>query len=169
MLLGIMSDSHDNLSNVEKALNTFHQHGIELLIHLGDVISPFSLRKIVQVSARVIVIRGNNDGDALQLREIANKAGALFKEPPYEITIDNKVFLLLHGSGSKSYTKKIAHSFAKSGNYDVVMYGHTHEVEVSRINNCLLINPGEVFGMLSGKSTIAILDTKTMDIKIIEL
>jgi len=51
----------------------------------------------------------------------------------------------------------------------VVIYGHTHQTDLSKIGKTLLINPGECGGWLTGKSTIALLDIKTWEAKIVEL
>jgi predicted phosphodiesterase len=58
--------------------------------------------------------------------------------------------------------------FMEANSADVIIYGHTHEVDI-RIGPPLVINPGEAGGWLKGKSTIAILDTKTMEVELIEL
>ena len=50
-------------------------------------------------------------------------------------------------------------SLAKSGDFDYILYGHTHEVDTRVLNNCQIVNPGELCGYLTGKSTFAILDT----------
>jgi predicted phosphodiesterase len=50
-----------------------------------------------------------------------------------------------------------------------VVHGHSH-VEVSRKNGeTLIVNPGEVCGYLSGKATIALLDTVKREATIVEL
>ncbi len=169
VLLGVMSDSHDNLQNLEKALKILRQRSVDMVIHLGDIVSPFTMRRLVQFPARVIVIRGNNDGDLLQLREIANKAGAVFRDSPHEVRIEDRSILLVHGYGSKEFTKRIVYSIAKSGAYDIILYGHTHEPDVTEINRCLVVNPGEVFGYLSGEASVAIVDTRTLRAEIVRL
>jgi putative phosphoesterase len=51
----------------------------------------------------------------------------------------------------------------------VVVHGHTHETRVCREGNTLVINPGEVCGYLSGRPTIALLDTDAMDVRVVSL
>ncbi|MEM3980825.1 MAG: YfcE family phosphodiesterase, partial [Ignisphaera sp.] len=68
MKLGIMSDSHDNLPAIDKALKVFRDQDVDLLIHLGDIISPFALSKVLEFPAKIIIVTGNNDGDLLQLK-----------------------------------------------------------------------------------------------------
>jgi len=59
---------------------------------------------------------------------------------------------------------------AESGKFDVVVYGHTHNADIRKASSgCLIINPGEVCGWLTGKPTVAILNTETMEVKLMEL
>ena len=53
--------------------------------------------------------------------------------------------------------------------YDVIIRGHTHESKVERNRNCLIINPGECCGYLSGKRTVAILNLESMKVEIHEI
>ena len=43
MKIGVLSDSHDNLPNIRKAVEVFSKNGVEALIHGGDFCSPFTL------------------------------------------------------------------------------------------------------------------------------
>jgi len=56
-----------------------------------------------------------------------------------------------------------------TGSYNVVIYGHTHQSEIRRENGVLVINPGEACGYLSGKATIGLLDTSTLDAVIVSI
>ena len=63
----------------------------------------------------------------------------------------------------------IQDSMAKSGDYNAVFYGHDHEKKKYLVNNCLVVNPGEIAGNSTGTASFAIYDTKTNDAEIIEL
>ncbi len=43
MMIGIVSDSHDNVPMLQRAVEYFNHAGCELVIHAGDIISPFSM------------------------------------------------------------------------------------------------------------------------------
>lgn len=168
MILGVMSDSHDNLEAISAALNIFRHENVEMLIHLGDIISPFAFMRIVELPTRIMALLGNNDGDILSLREIALKAGATIKQNMYSLSIENRKILLIHGFGTAEQTKEIIESIASSGKYDIILYGHTHRSSIYSINRTLVLNPGEVCGYLTGRRSIAILDTLTMKYRVIE-
>ena len=40
MKIGIISDSHDDVVNVNRAIDIFEQNEIKAVIHAGDIISP---------------------------------------------------------------------------------------------------------------------------------
>ena len=51
----------------------------------------------------------------------------------------------------------------------MVIRGHTHEPNVKIIEGVPVINPGESSGVLSGKSTVAILEIANLNVEITQL
>ncbi len=166
-MLGVISDTHDNLSAVDAALRIFRENGVEVIIHLGDFVSPFTLRKFA--GFKLYGVFGNNDGEKLLLRSIADEQGFTVEEAPFEVELYGKRFLLLHGHGSVERTKKLAYSFAKSGDYDFVLYGHTHRADTAKFENTRVLNPGEACGYLTGKRTLMLLNPDTGEEKILTI
>src|SRR4030042_509218 len=41
-MIGILSDSHDNLTRVREAVRLFNDAGCSLVIHPGDFVAPFN-------------------------------------------------------------------------------------------------------------------------------
>ncbi|MDT7889485.1 MAG: metallophosphoesterase [Desulfurococcales archaeon] len=169
MLIGVMSDTHDNLLKIDSAVKAFIDAGVGMVIHLGDYIAPFSLARILRSGIRFVGILGNNDGERLGLKEIASRSGQELHDPPHEIIISGKRILLLHGFGPKDRTVGIVEKIAKGGGYDAILYGHTHEIDIRIEGGTLILNPGEVFGGLSGRSTVALLDLSKMEARIINI
>ena len=58
---------------------------------------------------------------------------------------------------------------AKSQSYDVIIYGHTHHKDLYEEGKTTVINPGECGGWLTGKSTIAVLDSIDLNVRMINL
>ena len=164
-----MSDSHDNTSKVSLAVEFFNNVGADVVFHLGDIISPFTLKILGGLEAEVYVLYGNNDGDKVLLSKTAREIGVNISDQPLVLELGGLKVIAIHGWGSREYTKGIVEAFASSGKYDIVLYGHTHEVEVRRLDKVLVVNPGEVHGYLSGRSTIALIDTKKMSTEVVEL
>jgi len=63
---------------------------------------------------------------------------------------------------------KFIDALVKSGEYDLVVYGHTHEIDI-REGKALVINPGEACGWISGRATAVVLDTGTMRPRVIDI
>jgi predicted phosphodiesterase len=43
MLIGIISDTHDDMSIIRKAVDLFNEREVGYVLHAGDLISPFTL------------------------------------------------------------------------------------------------------------------------------
>jgi putative phosphoesterase len=63
----------------------------------------------------------------------------------------------------------IVEALADSGHFDLVVYGHLHEPEIKRVKDTLVVNPGKAARLHKGSSTLALLDTASMEAEIIEL
>lgn len=166
MLVAIISDSHDNILGLRWAKNTIEKIGAEALIHLGDVVAPFSLLELKDLNVGIKhLVLGNNDGEKIVMKRVCDKLGFNLHEGVSEIVIDNRSFIIFHGFGDANFTRKLAISIAESGKYDAVLYGHTHQSFCEKIGNSLVINPGEIHGWISGIQSIVILDTSDMTTK----
>ncbi len=170
VIIGVMSDTHDNMEGIERAIEKLNAAGVDAIIHLGDFVSPFSLKKVAEASKarKIYAVFGNNDGDKLLLRAIANEKGIIIEEQPLEVTLDGSRFLLIHGIGNEDKTIKFATALAKSREYDAVLFGHTHHPFLDYINGVLLLNPGEVAGVFT-RPTIALISIPSMAARILDI
>ncbi len=69
MLIGIMSDTHDNLPAIRKAVEFFNERNVDLVIHAGDYVAPFVARELKKLKAPLKGVFGNNDGERKGLYE----------------------------------------------------------------------------------------------------
>ena len=159
-LVGVMADSHDNKNAVLAAVRLFNDRQIGLLLHAGDYIAPFNAGWMADLNAPMVGVFGNNDGEKFGLRAMFEKLGPIHRAP-YRFEHQNKQFLMLHEPDEVD-------ALAASGAYDVIIYGHTHNVEV-REGETLVINPGETGGWTTDRSTVAFLDLSTMTVEIVDL
>lgn len=165
MLVGLISDTHDNLPMIEKAVERLNNEKVELVLHAGDYIAPFTILKLQKLKTRLIGVFGNNDGDRELLKKKFGENDLLELRGNFaRIEADGLKICLLHGD-----EKELLDTMIDSQSFDVIVHGHTHEAEVSRDGRTLIVNPGEVCGYLSGKSSIALLDTVGKEAKIIYL
>ncbi|MBU2567328.1 MAG: metallophosphoesterase [Elusimicrobia bacterium] len=161
MKIGIMSDTHENMPMIAKAVSVFNREKVDLIFHAGDIISPITGREFKELKSKLVAVFGNNDGEKRFLREKFSQIGELH-EPPYKAEVNGFSVLLMHQPDSLE-------KFASSGKYDIIIYGHTHRVDVRTVGETLIINPGEAGGWLDGKSTIGILELPSKKFMLIDL
>ncbi|WP_048816653.1 metallophosphoesterase [Caldisphaera lagunensis] len=168
MILGVISDTHDNLINLNKIINEMKKYNVDMLIHLGDFVSPFTLKKIGEElnNIKIYAVYGNNDGDKLYLKKIANEYKIVLEEQPLILKIDEHKLFIFHGYNSSEETVEIAKSIAKSKIYSAVFFGHTHKPYLDFINGILILNPGDASGILN-RPTFALIKYPSFSPKII--
>jgi putative phosphoesterase len=165
MLVGLISDTHDNLPLVEKAVRKLNEEKVELVLHAGDYVAPFVIPKFKDLQAKLIGVFGNNDGDHELLRKRFSENKSLEIRGSFAvIKVDSLKIALLHGN-----EEELLKALIDSESFDVIVHGHMHRAEIYRKGKTLIVNPGEVCGYLSGKSTIGLLDTVKREVKIVEL
>ncbi len=162
-MIGVMSDSHDNMDAIRRAVEFFNSKEVELVIHAGDIISPFTIRAFKELSCPIKAVTGNNDGDLLSLKKFFEGKGEI-----------SSFFLSLEMDGVKvavnhGHYPDILEALIVSGKYDVVICGHTHERVNRKVGNTLVVNPGETCGYLTGKKSVAIVNLRRLQAEIIEI
>ncbi len=161
--IAVMSDSHDNCDALAQALDMAARKGATHVIHLGDIISPFTSRVFrSHYGGDVSLLFGNNDGDRIGLIEAFSKVDARFYHPPATLRIGGLTIAAMH-------EPLFPESLAATGSFDAVLWGHTHELQITQQDGVLMLNPGELHGFVSGKKTFVLLDTGDMSTQVIEL
>ena len=163
MKLAVLSDTHDNISKLEAALRMMAE--ADAVLHCGDLCSPFVVKRMatgLPDSTPVHIIWGNNEGD---IRLICAKAGhhenITLHGDFAALTIDSQSIALTH-------YPHVARPLAASGFFQLVCYGHDHCAHHSRVDECTLLNPGELLG-LKGETTFAWFDTSTGSVQFVEV
>lgn len=164
MIVGLVSDTHDRLPLIDEAVKRLNEEKVELVLHAGDYVAPFVASHFKPLRARLIGVFGNNDGDRMLLRKKFAELGAEIRGNFADVIADGLKIALLHGDETD-----LLQSLIEAESHDVIVSGHSHVAKTYRKGRTLVINPGEACGYLSGKPTISILDTKTLDVKTIQL
>jgi putative phosphoesterase len=159
MKIGILSDSHDHLENIRKCMAIFREKEVAFVMHLGDFVNPNSVRAMK--GPKLIAVFGNNDGDRFRLMHAFHEIDGQIKGDFHDFEVDNIRFAAYHGT-----EYQITDALITSKNYDVVMYGHTHECVAVQSGDTLVLNPGTSHGF-GGRSTIIIFDTQSRSAEII--
>lgn len=157
MRIGLISDTHDRLEMIDRALKLFMDQAVDALIHPGDVVAPFAAKRLLAWKGPLHITYGNNDGERKGLRGVLPQ----IQDGPLWVEADGRRILVHH-----FLDWCVPADIAKA---DVIVTGHTHEVVDEVRDGRLYINPGECCGYLTGKCTVAILDAARLSVEIIEV
>jgi len=160
-MIGVMADSHDNLTAIKKAISLFKEMNCGLIIHAGDFVAPFATRELEALHVPVKAVFGNCDGERIGLEKAFEPFGEI-QDAPLIFAHAGKNILICHFHFSVA-------SYLSLGKYDIIIFGHTHKPDIRKKGQTLLLNPGETGGWLSGKSTVALLDPAILEAEIILL
>ena len=69
MIICIISDIHDRLPLLEKAINRLNEEKVELVLCAGDYVAPFVTSYFKALKAKMIGVFGNNDAEKQTLKE----------------------------------------------------------------------------------------------------
>lgn len=164
MLIGIMADTHDKLPSIDDAVARLNQRKVELVLHAGDFIAPFVVPRFKPLTAKLIGVYGNNDAEREVLKKNFSELNAQIRGRFAEVNIGKMKIAMTHGD-----EEELVRSLIDIETYDLVVYGHTHEVKTYRKGPTLVVNPGETCGYLTGKSTIVLFNSETLEVEILPL
>ncbi len=169
MKLAVVSDTHDHMNNIIKAVSIINERNVDIVLHCGDYVAPFVKDWFNNLNDNIknkhfYGVWGNNDGERFYLGkylgQICNIVGYEFLKD-----LDGKKVYASHMPSQTTIDALIS-----SGKFDIVLSGHTHIVINKKHDNGVLeVNPGELCGYLTKKATFAIVDTNRMQAEIIEL
>ena len=144
MRVGLVSDTHDDLAAVEAAVAAFERERVDVVVHCGDFVAPFSVTPFEMDGVDFYAARGNNDGEwAVQstvesfgtyLGEAGTLSlggeGARGEQGAVDVAVT-------HGTSGV-----VVDALVDCGDYDYVVHGHTHAHGVEERDGTVRINPG---------------------------
>jgi len=139
--VGIISDTHKKLGRAKKAVDFLLEKKIEFLIHTGDIVRE-ELLEYIQDKIRYVAVLGNND---FHLYDVTDRYNLVTE--PYYFKLANKTFKLMH------YPR-----YMFPLDTDIIVYGHTHDVDITFNGKNLILNAGEVCAREHNFSTCMTLD-----------
>lgn len=170
MILGLISDTHDDLEAIDKAFNIFVEHGVETIVHCGDWVKPETLHyfgeKALENQMVVKLVVGNNETEEqkkeFRLIDESNQYPFDMSTELTELTfeIDGVEYAICHG-----HEGVMLDSLVESEDYEVVFRGHTHQPADKVYENTRVINPGAACHLTLGNPTreqgVGIYDTQS--------
>jgi putative phosphoesterase len=164
MKVAIISDTHDNLAALEKAVSWMEKNNIKEIIHCGDICRGETIKWLAEnFPNKIHLVFGNIDEDKNKLTLAASKYSNIALHGDIGgINAENLKIAFCH-------KPNLARQLAQTGKYNLVFYGHTHQPWEEKVNNCRLINPGNLSNMLY-KASFAVYDAKTdkLELKLLE-
>ena len=172
MKLGIISDIHDNIVNLKKAIEVLNNEQVKKVYFCGDLVSPFTLKWFKDFQEPIKAVFGNNEGDKVGIQRRINKYRLNLEYGPkqgliFEDKIQSFNLAVFHG-----HSYEITTALVDSSKYNLLFTGHTHEPHIKKLKNKIWINPGSVTGFAEkvwNKPSMAIFDINTKKGKIVNL
>ncbi len=160
MLIGILSDSHNQYLAVRQAMALFDRLGVSHIIHCGDVGGPSVFEEFI--GHRCSFVWGNMDipdpGTVAFLETIGIRVPTSI---PLRLTLDDKSLAVFHGHEPR-FRQAI-----RTLDVDYLLHGHTHAARNERIHGKRIINPGALHR--ANPTTVATLDTRSDEVTFYEV
>lgn len=164
MKIVVFSDVHDNLMRWQEAAEIIKAEKIKIGICCGDTGDLQTLEAIAKPFKKLYLCFGNLDYHIKNKTELFPENIELF-EKTGEFTLHR---VRPYASGGQKQVKiaivhydYMAKEMAKERKYDIVFYGHTHTPWEEKIENTVLLNPGEVSGQF-GRASFAVYELSKM-------
>lgn len=169
MKIGIISDTHDQIGRVKKAVAVFNQERVDMVIHCGDIVSPFMLQYFKDLKCPIKFLLGNNTGDVMLHLRYAGEFGLPDHEfgTFFSLELDGRKIAVYHGDH-----QQIIAALVKCGDYDCVFTGHDHLSRIEQAGKVLWVNPGTLVDQHKGgmgRPSVAVYDSITHTATTIEI
>jgi len=160
--IGIVSDTHDNLNNLEAAVEVLRAEDVSSILHCGDLCGSDVIRALDGFD--VWIAQGNMDRHVGLSQTAAEKFGhipfAWFQKP----TLNGYPLAMIHGDN-----EEVLGNIINSGQYKYVFHGHTHRRRDQQVGRTRVINPGALGGTRKQSRSFCILDLATGEARFVEL
>jgi putative phosphoesterase len=159
-VIGIISDTHENVRAINRAVTIFKERAPGIVVHCGDIISPPVLERFTGLPLQLVF--GNNDGERAGLKKKCAELGFGAIDDSLDFVVDGKRIFVNHGTDYRVIDRAAA-----SQEYDFVLHGHTHVQRDELVGRARIINPGALFS--AEEYSIAFLTPATGVVEFIEL
>jgi putative phosphoesterase len=159
-LIGIVSDTHEDVRMIRRAVKIFKERSPQLVIHCGDIISPPVLEHFAGLPMKLVF--GNNDGERSGLKKTCEELGFDEIDDTLNFEYEGKSFFVNHGTRSRVIDEAVSIQ-----QYDYVLHGHTHLQRDEMVGRTKIINPGALFS--ADMYSIAFLTPETGAVEFVEI
>jgi hypothetical protein len=159
MRIAVLSDTHSRYATVEAALSLIGEHGVDLILHCGDIDDA---ETVWLFPGNTHFVFGNCDYDRTALRQAVYGIGATLHEPYGRLELAGARIAFVHGD-----VRPLLLSLENGGAYDYVFYGHTHQAQEHRTGATRVINPGAL--QRARVKTFVVLDLETGEMQSVKV
>ncbi|GAC1333606.1 MAG: metallophosphoesterase [Isosphaeraceae bacterium] len=160
MLIGMISDTHDQLQRTKRATALLKKEGIDALIHCGDLTRPEIVFECA-LGVPSYFVFGNNDDDRGELKQAIETIGGVCLGEGGLVTLEKKKIAITHGHLAREIRR------LESASADFLLYGHTHAAADDLHGSTRWINPGALHR--ASEWTVALLDLKTAESRFVKV
>lgn len=138
MKIAIISDIHDNITNLKRFLLYAEKQGIEKCLCCGDLTSLDTAHRLIAAFKSLVIVRGNVE---------------LFESKAFENIENVRYFSDFGRVRLGGFVVGICHEpykinkILESGKADMVCYGHTHKPWIEKRGETTVVNPGTLGGV----------------------
>jgi putative phosphoesterase len=159
MRLGVVSDTHNQLRNVQRIVELFNAAGVDQVVHTGDITQAKTLEVLARLDAPLFGVYGNNDLERPALEATSASLGIDLTDPPRRLQLGGRRIAVVHDPLEFDEPLRQEH--------EVLLHGHTHLHVEERRAGSLVFNPGECAGWMEGRNVIGILDLEHLGIELL--
>jgi putative phosphoesterase len=159
MLIGILSDTHDQAERTRVALATLASAGAEALFHCGDITTADVVYECGILPAYFVF--GNCDFDHDSLRQAISQIGGHCWERGGSIELAGRQIAMTHGDSDQELRRLMDRQ------PDYLFTGHTHRLNDVTKGSTRLINPGALHR--AQQWTVAVLDLASNQLRVLPI
>ncbi len=159
MKIAVLSDTHNNTSNLSRVIQLVEQHNVSTLIHCGDLTS-------VETAAllngfRVILTFGNGDFASGALRDqLLRMNRESYAGMHFEGTLGGCRIAVTHG-----HVPGVLETWLHQQRFEYIFTGHSHYCSDQRNGITRVINPGALGGLKKEPRSFLIVDLHSAEVQ----
>ncbi len=153
MKIGAISDTHDDVEATQQAVRILDGLNVSLTIHCGDI----GLEVVPLLKGRRLHFVCGNMDDADRLREAIVEPEHAIHDQFGTLEIEGCRVAFLHG-----HDVKLLYQTIQSGEWDLVLHGHTHAFSSTREGRTVVLNPGAA--SRTSHPSLAVVDLPSLEV-----
>ncbi len=158
--LGVVSDTHGNQENAQRAVRMLESFGVDAVLHCGDIGSP-SIPAYFRAWPTYYVL-GNVDHSSDRLAAAVQSSGGQLCGRFASLRAARRNIAWLHGDDTDRLAREI-----RSGQWDLICHGHTHQAELYQEGTTWVLNPGALHR--ANPPSVAVVELSTLAAHVLEL